>query len=277
MGTCRHTNISLLSPKLAFMKLEVSVDEFSRFSSPLVNMRKTLDFRILPQPTETTCGPTCLHAVYRYYGDRVSLDRIIDEVPHLEDGGTLAVMLGSHALRRGYRAKIYTYNLHMFDPTWFLNSETDLRKYIEAQKKAKRNRKLLIASDAYLEYLDLGGEILFQDLTPQLLRRYIGKNKPVITGLSATYLYRSAREIGETNEYNSIAGEPSGHFVVLAGHDRKAKSLLVADPFHMNPFAGSNYYWVGIQRVISSILLGIVTFDANLLLIEPEETEKKRY
>lgn len=235
-------------------------------------MKKTLDFRILPQPTETTCGPTCLHAVYRYYGDRVSLHRIIEEIPHLEEGGTLAVMLGCHALKRGYKAKIYSYNLHIFDPTWFLHPETNLKKFIKAQKRVKRHKKLQVASDAYIEYLELGGEILFEDLTPQLLRRHIEKSKPLITGLSATYLYRSAREVSETNEYNSIAGEPVGHFTVLAGYDRRAKSLLVADPFHLNPFAGSNYYWVDIQRVISSILLGIITYDANILLLEPRRT-----
>ncbi len=179
-------------------------------------MKKTLPFRIQSQPTETTCGPTCLQAVYRYYGDKISVNKVINEIPHLEEGGTLAVMLGSHALRRGYRAKIYTYNLHMFDPTWFIHPHTDLPKFIRAQKKAKRNKKLRLASDAYLDFLEHGGEIVFEDMTPQLLRRYIERERPILTGLSATYLYRSAREIGDTNEYNSIAGEPSGHFVVLA-------------------------------------------------------------
>ena len=104
-----------------------------------------------------------------------------------------------------------------------------------------------------------------------LLKKYLENDQPVLTGLSATYLYRSAREIGRTNEYNSIEGEASGHFVVLAGYDKRFRSLLVADPFHLNPFAGSNYYWVDIQRVISSILLGIVTYDANLLIVEPKK------
>ena len=239
-------------------------------------MGKTLDFRIQPQPTETTCGSTCLHALYRYYGDRVSLDRIAKEIPQFEEGGgTLAVMLGNHALKRGYRARIYTYNLHIFDPTWFLHPDTDIRKYLSAQKKLKRNKKLQMATDAYLEFLERGGEIIFEDLTPELLRRHLEQDHPVLTGLSATYLYRSAREIAATNEYNSIEGEPSGHFVVLAGYDKKMKSLLVADPFDLNPFAGSNYYWVDIQRVISSILLGIVTYDANLLVIEPPAKKRR--
>lgn len=234
-----------------------------------VRMGKTLNLKILPQPTETTCGPTCLHALYRYFGDRVSLDKIASEIPYLEEGGTLAVMLGTHALGRGYKATIYTYNLHIFDPTWFAHPNIDVIRYLKAQSRAKRNKKLRLASAAYIDFLERGGKIVFEDLTPQLLKKFLQKDQPILTGLSATYLYRSAREIGATNEYNSVEGEPSGHFVILSGYDRKLKSLLVADPFHLNPFAGSNYYWVEIQRVISSILLGIVTYDANLLIIEP--------
>ena len=43
-------------------------------------METRLSLDILPQPDELTCGPTCLHAVYRYYGDDISLDQVIAEV-----------------------------------------------------------------------------------------------------------------------------------------------------------------------------------------------------
>ena len=78
--------------------------------------------KILTQPDDSTCGPTSLHAVYQYFDDDISLDQVIKEVSFLEEGGTLAVMLGCHALKRGYKVKIYTYNLHVFDPTWFLQN-----------------------------------------------------------------------------------------------------------------------------------------------------------
>ena len=81
-------------------------------------MTTSFHFDIRPQPDNTTCGPTCLHAVYRYFGDPVDLSRIIAEVPTIEGGGTLSVYLASHALRRGYRATIIPYNLQIFDPTW---------------------------------------------------------------------------------------------------------------------------------------------------------------
>ena len=39
-----------------------------------------LPVEILPQPDETTCGPTCLHAVFRYFGEDEPLERIIERV-----------------------------------------------------------------------------------------------------------------------------------------------------------------------------------------------------
>ena len=98
---------------------------------------KRLELDILRQPDNTTCGPTCLHAVYRFYQDELPLEAVIRETPQLEEGGTLAVLLGRHALSRGYRAMIYTYNLQVFDPTWFLPGGPDLVERLHAQLEVK--------------------------------------------------------------------------------------------------------------------------------------------
>ena len=59
-----------------------------------------LQFQIDRQPDDVTCGATCLHAVYRYFGDSFALDDLMAEVPTLEQGGTLGVLLANHALLR---------------------------------------------------------------------------------------------------------------------------------------------------------------------------------
>lgn len=233
-------------------------------------METRLPLDIQPQPDGTTCGPTCLHAVYRYYGDEIPLEQVIAEVPSLAGGGTLAVLLARHALRRGYRATIYSYNLQVFDPTWFAPGSPDLRRRLEAQMQSKDAQKLHIATRAYLDFLDRGGQLHFEDLTAGLIRKYLDRAIPILTGLSATYLYRSPREFGPHAEYDDIRGEPSGHFVVLCGYNRKEKTVLVADPLLPNPVSDSHQYVINIDRVICAILLGILTYDANLLVIEPE-------
>ena len=41
----------------------------------------------------------------------------------------------------------------------------------------------------------------------------------------------------------------------------------MADPYQDNPLGEDRYYQVPVGRLINSILLGIVTYDANLLII----------
>lgn len=236
--------------------------------------RTTLEFDILPQPDQTSCGPTCLHGLYRYFGEDLPLNSVIGDVFQWHrGGGTLAVFLGCHALERGYRARIYTFNLEVFDPTWFASKDVDLSAKLKAQMRVKRKHRLLRASEGYRRYLGLGGEIRFRDLEPSLVRKYLKRGIPILTGLSATYLYSSARELPNT-EYDDVRGTPAGHFVVLHGYDAEEREVRIADPYVPNPFAKGHHYSVRIERVIQSILLGILTYDANLLIIEPATGSK---
>lgn len=225
-----------------------------------------LELAILPQPSDTTCGPTCLHAVYDYYGDERPLDEVIAEVQVVETGGTLAVLLACHALRSGYRATIYSYNLQVFDPSWFREG-VDLRAKLRERLASTEDPRIRVAATAYSQFLELGGEVRFEILTPSLLRQYLEEGKPILTGLSATYLYESPRERADLPD--DVAGDPVGHFVVLAADDAETGEVLVADPLHDNPRYGSPYYRVDVHRLIGAILLGILTYDANLLVIEP--------
>lgn len=242
-------------------------------ATPTVVSRHTeLTLTILPQPDDTTCGPTCLHAVYGFHGDPLPLDQVIREVIPLASGGTLSAYLGIHALRRGYRATLYTYNLDVFDPTWFEADPSELPGLLDAQAAVKPWARLREATRAYREFLDLGGSIRMEDLEPELIRTQLMAGHPILTGLSATYLYGSAREVDEDGRlrYDSVRGEPMGHFVVVHGYDPRTDSVLVADPLHENVF-GSHNYRVDVIGLLASILLGVLTYDGNLLVIAPQE------
>ncbi len=227
-----------------------------------------LDFDIKAQPDEVTCGPTCLHALYNYYGDSISLKEVIREVKNLKTGGTLAVMMGNHALQRGYRAHIYTYNLNIFDPTWFTHSRKKMIGFLRKQMRHKfKNKKLQAASRAYIRFLESGGNILHTEMNGGLIKGYLRRSIPILAGLSATYLYGTARET-PNNKYDNVKGEPVGHFAVINGYDEEDNHVSLADPMNPNPLK-SQYYSVNFDRLINSIMLGIVTYDANVLIIEP--------
>lgn len=227
-----------------------------------------LDIPLLAQPTDTSCGPTCLQAVYGYFNDHVSVDQLIGEIPSVEGGGTYAVLLGVHALKRGYEATLYTYNLRIFDPTWFTVPDVDLAAKLHEVVKVKSGKRRQ-AARACLEFVESGGEVMFEELTGSLIRRFLKRGLPILTGLSATYLYRTPREISDTNEDDDIRGEPQGHFVILTGYHKEDQTVSIADPYELNPHSPERFYDVPMERLVNAILLGVLTYDANLLIIQP--------
>lgn len=250
-----------------------------RLPDPAMSAQKTLlqlPFKILPQPDETTCGPTCLHSVYRYWGADESLRDIIGRTGRLEHGGTFAVFLACDALRRGYHATIYTYNLTVFDPTWFRQRGFDIALRLRQQAEVKDDSRLRHATEGYLEFLKLGGRLRLLDLSRYLIRGILRRRLPIITGLSSTYLYRVAREYGPDDHPDDVRGKPSGHFVVIAGYDSERRQVLVVDPYQQNPYAESQEYWISVDRVVNAVLLGIVTHDANLLVIHPRRGPREK-
>jgi hypothetical protein len=253
-------------------------------------MKHSLDFSIHPQPTDSTCGPTCLHAVYRYWEDPISLEQTITEIGELSIGGTLAVQLACHALRRGYQATIYSYNLQLFDPSWFRTPDVDLADKLRQQYEHKRvhpgrgshdQERLHVSTELYLEFLRLGGQIQMPKLNETLLMETLLRGIPILCGLSATYLYRERRErsqppdaSGRTSAPDDVGGDPVGHFVVLYGYDLSKAQVLIADPLLSNPLGEEHTYAASLAKVSAAIFLGIVTYDANLLTIAPMGHDK---
>jgi hypothetical protein len=229
------------------------------------------------QPDDVTCGPTALRKVYDFYGIVVELEEVVDALERNEDGGTLAVFLGAAALRRGFRTRIYSYDLQIFDPTWHeLDSRSLIRKLRERLAHLS-DPKRRGAAVAYIRYLEMGGELAFDDLTPALLKSIIDRDHPILAGLSATYLYGFSRERWDEQEGrlldDDVAGEPTGHFVVISGYDQWGRRLTVLDPSAHVPASEDGRVIVGAERLINSILLGDITYDAVLLELWPSDEE----
>jgi len=217
------------------------------------------------QPDDLTCGPTCLAQVYKYYGYEKALGAIIEETPRNPDGGTLAVYLGIRALRDGFRTQIYSYNLRVFDPTWRKLDVAALLTKLESRLQKVKSQRLCSSISGYRDYILLGGEVCFAELTRELLAGILAKGHPVLTGLNATYLYGTPREYRD--EYDDVRGEPVGHFVVISGYYPASGRFIVRDPSSHIPFSRTGKYSVAAQRLISAILLGDVTYDGVLLIV----------
>ncbi|HUG80915.1 MAG TPA: C39 family peptidase [Bryobacterales bacterium] len=224
-----------------------------------------LDVPRFAQPDDVTCGPTCLTQAYRFLNCDMPLEEVIRDTKRNPDGGTMAVFLGLTALSHGFQPAIYSYNLRVLDPTWQHLGPAELIYKLEQRSDfvTSKRRKTTIA--AYVEYLKSGGELRFDPLDRDLLVTLLRRGQPVLTGLSATYLYQTPRELNE--QYDDIRGEPAGHFVVVCGYYPKSDCFLVCDPSPHIPFSRSGKYSVASERLITAILLGDVTYDAVLLTL----------
>ncbi len=232
-----------------------------------------MKIKILPQPDDVTCGPTSLHAIYHHYGYAIPLERLIDEIEMLEGGGTLGAFLGIDALKRGFNATIHSVNLEIFDPTWVDLPMDALADKLRQEYAAKHRAKLRVAIKGYLRFLEEGGVINLKDFKPGLFNHYFNKNVPLIAGVSTTFLYQSKREYTNSENksvFDDIHGDPMGHFIVVYGENEERK-FLIADPDSSNPIAYNHYYAVERNRLVHSILLGILTYDSLVLAIQPKK------
>lgn len=238
-------------------------------------MRKIL---ISPEAGLKNFGPVCLHSIYKYYNDPISLEEVISEVKTLSNGGTLNVILANHALRRGYNATIYTYNVSLFDPSWFpMTKASEMIGRLEAQLKVKNDQRLQSASMAYIEFLKLGGVVKFRDLNRGLFDTLFKKGNPILAGLSSTYLYENKRKIRTADEapiVDDINGLPVGHFVIINRYDKNRDYISIVDPFQSNLLLDHKPFTVNTQRLINSIMLGILTYDASLLILKPRKHKR---
>jgi hypothetical protein len=76
------------------------------------------------------------------------------------------------------------------------------------------------------------------------------------------------RELPETSQDDDLRGDPVGHFVVLCGYDAAQRAVQIADPLE-NPETRTSTYSAPIARVVGAIFLGVLTYDASFLVIEP--------
>src|SRR5262245_5493373 len=227
------------------------------------------------QPDYTTCGPTALHAIYRYYGDPIDLQTVIRETPRLPTGGTLGVHLSVHALSRGYEVDTWVCNVRHMDPTWF-QQPTDVLAKLERRAEAKGLRedpRYGPALESVEQYMKLGGRLVWGDLTPELIGRVLAEGTPILTGTNGTYLYQCSRETDAGAD--DVRGDAFGHFIVLSGYSAADQSVAIADPLLDNPAHGTKYYRASVYRLLGAIFLGVGTDDGNLMRIRPKGWKRR--
>lgn len=225
-----------------------------------------LDLHVSRQRDDESCGITCLQAIYDYYSHPTTLDKLKHEIEHWQTGGTVAVNLARHALSHGFAAEIYTYNIKIFDPTWNALEPKELALKLRQRSRKIRSIKQKKVIGFYQDFLKKGGVLKFDDLNEDLLTKLFQRHKPIICGLSATYLYQNMRETPD-NQEDDIIGQPVGHFVVVTGWDPNSRTVTIQDPLVQNPLSETGTYKLPFTKFSNAVMMGILTYDENLLVI----------
>lgn len=244
---------------------------------PRPRRRRILPVARLAQPDLRSCGPTCLAMVMGGAGTPASVDRLIAAVRRGPEGGTQAVDLAHLALDYGYHARLYPFGVRVFDPTWWeqdrggLIACLDAREAALAARGASEDERSTVRS--WRTFLARGGHVAFAEPSASLLVRVLDRGRPVVCGVSATWLYRDARERPDDTP-DPIGGEPVGHFVVVRGYTGGGLHFHIADPAEVLPDARSGFaadtavhgeYPLPASRLLHAVLLGDTTRDAVLL------------
>lgn len=211
------------------------------------------------QPTDESCGPTALDAVYRHYGEDFGLSTLVAEVGTTIGGGTTAAMLGIDAISRGFSAAIRDFSPGLFDPSWDgLPVDRLYGKLSESAATSVGKKRQVLES--YMTFIEAGGLIDLGPWEPGILLEEL-RHGPAICGLCCNSLYRSPRErfVDGKCIVDDLRGGPCGHFVVteLADNGR----IAVHDPWDADVTVMDE------SRLAMAILLGSTTLDSYVLAV----------
>jgi hypothetical protein len=155
-------------------------------------MESRLQLDILAQPDNVTCGPTCLHAVYRFYGDQLPLDQVIQRDSAASRRWDIGCFAGVPRFAPRLRRDHFDVQSADLRPD-LVSAPISLawRIVCELRWPSSGSSKLACGERGLSGIAtDLGGRIQMEDFTSRLIRRYLKREIPILTGLSATYLYR---------------------------------------------------------------------------------------
>lgn len=182
------------------------------------------------------CGPTALKMVMEYLsGKDYDLDEIIKDADSIQKYVDWDFKLGTAAIKRGFKATIFTLSIDFFDPTWHGLSRSQLLRKLRQRLKfvMKYNKKDLhdgyiwwwyeSSLKAIIKFLEKGGKIVFKPITKELIISYLSKGVPVICPVNGSLMYGRKRFYRKT--FDDVKGKYFGHVITATGYENNRFTL----------------------------------------------------
>lgn len=226
-----------------------------------------LEVARLPQPTQSSAGPTSLRMILAFHGMAVPHDEMLEVLPLDPEDGARGPQIGLAALRCGFQVTIIPYERCILRPQWSTLPPATLLEHLErvgldGSDAGPRGEGVL--ARIYADYLRAGGELRFAPLSRELLVSYLQQHTPLIAALDAEYLYAASTAADHE------AGPRQAHFLVVGGYDAATDEFAVSDPWYDIPLANTGgRYRIPSDRLVTAVLLGAEANDAELIAIRP--------
>ncbi len=182
------------------------------------------------------CGATALAEVMEYFDKkRYNIREIAKETEKTYKNIDWLFAAGISAIKRGFKSKITTVSIEIFDPSW---ATLNKNKLIRKMEKRLEYLMSLNTKDSYIvewnisplkwaiEYLRKGGELFYHPITTKLIKNFLNKKIPLITPMNENLFYGIKRTT-ENDEYDDIKGMGTGHIIVISGF--KKNKFIITD------------------------------------------------
>lgn len=223
---------------------------------------------ILPQINHQLSGAETLRGIYAYYGEDISMDDLVVSTTRFSNRRLRPLALAIDALERGYAVTVHCCDTRIFDLSWMGLVSSELKEKLEYHKSKADSVHLTQTFDAYIQILEKGGTIDLSEINRAVIRKAVELKAPIIAAVSATHLFHSKREYLDSKDrpvLDDAKGKTAGHLVAVTAW--VGKEITLHDPYLANPITGKAKYKVYISRLMRSILLGVLSYDAQMVVI----------
>ncbi len=194
------------------------------------------------QPTNTSCGQTCLSMLLSHFGTEQTPQEILTakDVYRTDDGhewGTMAADLAAHCIPLGFTADVHTFDCRIIDHSWSELSRDALIARLESVKTSghvptlgKNISGIFIRS--YIDFLKSGGSLhIAPYVTSRMLYALLEKGPLQVTVCMGAFYGFGKQRLNENSQPvpDDLHGGIGTHFVVVYGNDADG-NFLIADP-----------------------------------------------
>lgn len=230
------------------------------------------------QPTNFTCGHAALAMVLSHYNIIMPPEKLIHDLnaprdSHGEICGGLNQYVGSWCLSHGLSVTFYTSDFELLDLTWAELSRENQIERIERIRKSLRvvtalgAEGTLLHLNAFLEFLQLGGELYITPYISSSLIDSLLMRAPILASVSYSTLYGIGRTRStglRESVLDDMLGTVCTHAVVVVGINSDG-DYLIADPYRSaQPIS------VLKERFVAALAAAQFCCESAILFIEPK-------